>query len=116
MPESVPELRRLLQLLNNNPTMSIEITGFTDAKTKGQDNLELSKQRAWAVRHYLINNGIATQRMEHFGMGNKAFANDYLKINASINTTNRIEIKIVSLDWSMPDTESLLNRKGSSNN
>ena len=62
---------------------------------------ESSTERAWAVKHYLINNGIESQRLEHIGMGTRSFANEYLKINKNINTHNRIELKIASMDWSL---------------
>lgn len=69
-PASFAELRRLTQILTDNPTMKIEISGHTDAMGKDADNLALSNDRANAVRSYLINDGrIEAARLKAVGYG-----------------------------------------------
>lgn len=62
------ELDRLVDLLNDNPTMEIRINGHTDNKGKDDRNLLLSEQRAKAVYDYLVSKGVKN-RIEHKGYG-----------------------------------------------
>jgi len=68
-PESVNELERLLKLLQDNPTMRIEISGHTDTRGSAEHNQELSQNRAEAVVNYLVEHGIARSRLEFAGYG-----------------------------------------------
>ena len=47
----------------------IEIQGHTDNKGKRKFNVELSIQRAEAVRRYLVNAGVEGSRLEAKGCG-----------------------------------------------
>jgi outer membrane protein OmpA-like peptidoglycan-associated protein/tetratricopeptide (TPR) repeat protein len=68
-PESKTELDRLLQLLEDNPTLVIEISGHTDTQGSAEYNQKLSDDRAKAVVDYLVAFGIARERFEHKGYG-----------------------------------------------
>jgi OOP family OmpA-OmpF porin len=68
-PQSTKELGRLVKLLNDNPTMTIEISGHTDDVGSDANNLELSKKRATSVQAYLIKNGIVATRLSAKGLG-----------------------------------------------
>jgi len=68
-PQSQVELDKLLQLLKDNPTLKIQISGHTDNVGKPADNLTLSNNRAKAVVNYLIKNGIAATRLSSKGFG-----------------------------------------------
>jgi outer membrane protein OmpA-like peptidoglycan-associated protein/Tol biopolymer transport system component len=68
-PESVNELERLIKLLNENPTMKIEISGHTDTRGSAEHNQELSQNRAKAVVDYLIAHGIDASRLTFAGYG-----------------------------------------------
>jgi outer membrane protein OmpA-like peptidoglycan-associated protein/tetratricopeptide (TPR) repeat protein len=67
--ESRSELNKLRLLLTENPSMKIEISGHTDNVGSDADNLSLSEKRAKAVRDFLIQNGIATERLTYQGYG-----------------------------------------------
>ncbi|MBK9192862.1 MAG: OmpA family protein [Crocinitomicaceae bacterium] len=68
-PESVNELERLIKLLQENPTMKIEISGHTDTRGSAEHNQELSYNRAKAVVDYLIAHGIDAGRLTYAGYG-----------------------------------------------
>lgn len=68
-PESFPELDRVVELMNNNPTLEIEISGHTDDKGSDAYNLKLSQNRANSVKKYVSNKGIETKRMNAKGYG-----------------------------------------------
>lgn len=67
--ESEIELNRLTQLLIENPTLKIEISGHTDSRGSVALNKELSKNRAKAVVDYLIAKGIKADRLVFAGYG-----------------------------------------------
>ena len=69
MESSFPELNKLVQLLNENPSLRIEISGHTDNVGTADYNNELSKKRARAVYDYLISKGFEPVRMEYKGCG-----------------------------------------------
>lgn len=68
-PESFPELNRLVNLLKDNPKMSIEIAGHTDNKGSDEYNLNLSQERANSVMNYIIEQGINANRITAQGYG-----------------------------------------------
>lgn len=67
--ESQTELDRLAQLLADNPTIKIEISGYTDNVGNAADNIKLSENRAKAVVNYLISKGIDGKRLSYKGFG-----------------------------------------------
>ncbi|HET9431991.1 MAG TPA: OmpA family protein, partial [Chitinophagaceae bacterium] len=67
--ESQVELDKLMQLLNDNPTLKIEVSGHTDNEGKPADNLILSNNRAKAVVKHLVSKGIIASRLTAKGYG-----------------------------------------------
>jgi outer membrane protein OmpA-like peptidoglycan-associated protein/tetratricopeptide (TPR) repeat protein len=67
--ESQVELDKLVQLLQDNPTVFIQIGGHTDNIGNDTDNLKLSENRAKSVVNYLISKGIASARLSAKGYG-----------------------------------------------
>ncbi len=67
--ESRTELAHLKKLLDENPTLKIQINGHTDNIGSDADNLRLSEERAKAVFDHLTNNGIAANRLKYKGFG-----------------------------------------------
>lgn len=68
-PESANELERLIKLLNENPTLKIELGSHTDSKGSDDYNQKLSQSRSQSVVTYLIGKGIATDRLVAKGYG-----------------------------------------------
>ena len=68
-PESETSLNELVQMLNDNPNVSIELGAHTDMKGNDDYNLRLSERRAKAVVDYLIQHGVAADRLTPKGYG-----------------------------------------------
>ena len=68
-PESSNELERLTKLLNDVPTLKIEISGHTDNRGSDDYNQKLSAKRAQAVVNYLIGKQIDKNRLVSKGYG-----------------------------------------------
>lgn len=49
LPKSYAELNKLIQVMRDNPTMRIQLSGFTDS----ENDLALARERAKAIRDYL---------------------------------------------------------------
>lgn len=94
-PESQVELDKVVQLLRDNPTIKIEISGHTDNVGKPADNLKLSNTRARAVINYLIEKGITNQRLSAAGFGETKPVADN-KSEAGRAKNRRTELKILS--------------------
>jgi outer membrane protein OmpA-like peptidoglycan-associated protein len=94
-PASYAELRRLVQLMNDNPSLKIQISGHTDAMGKDADNLTLSNDRAQSVRTYLINEGsIDASRLKAVGYGEtKPVATNDTEEGRALN--RRVELTIL---------------------
>lgn len=69
MPESIAALDTLIELLQANPTITIELMAHTDHVGSEQFNFELSQRRAQSVVNYLIEKGINPGRLVAKGYG-----------------------------------------------
>ena len=67
--ESRVELMKLHSFMQNNPAVSIEISGHTDNVGNDNDNQTLSENRAQAIYNFLIENGIEADRLSYKGYG-----------------------------------------------
>ena len=68
-PESSVALDSLVDLLKQNPHITIELSAHTDYKGSDRYNERLSQQRAESVVRYLIQHGIASDRLTPKGYG-----------------------------------------------
>ena len=68
-PESATALDKLVDLLNENPNVTIELSAHTDNRGSDQYNERLSQRRAESVVNYLIEHGIASDRLTPKGYG-----------------------------------------------
>ncbi|HNZ42067.1 MAG TPA: OmpA family protein [Bacteroidales bacterium] len=67
--ESFKTLNDLAEVMKLKPTLIIEIAGHTDNVGTPESNLKLSLNRANSVKNYLVNHGIATERISTKGYG-----------------------------------------------
>ena len=87
------ELDRLVRFLKNHPNVTIEIAGHTDGVGDDAHNLQLSQDRAEAVKIYLMDQGIAEVRMEAKGYGEHQPIADN-NTEAGRQQNRRTEVKI----------------------
>jgi OOP family OmpA-OmpF porin len=66
---STPVLQEIAAALKANPRLKVEIQGHTDNRGSLDLNERLSQQRADAVRDYLVDQGIAPERLTAKGYG-----------------------------------------------
>ena len=136
-PESAEALNELVQLLNENPNITIELSAHTDNRGSDQYNKRLSQQRAESVVNYLIAHGIASDRLTAVGYGESrpkhikrkvAEKYPFLKegdvLNEELITTlpeeqqelchqlnRRTEFRVLRTTYGMFDTEGRLKQK-----
>ncbi len=89
------ELDKVVQLMNENPTLKVEISGHTDNTGTPDYNLGLSEKRAASVTNYLASHGISPDRMKArgYGMTQPIITNDTEEGRAA---NRRTELKILS--------------------
>ena len=68
-PESTEALDQLVKLLEENPNVTIELSAHTDYRGSAEYNKRLSQRRAESVVKYLIEHGIASDRLTPVGYG-----------------------------------------------
>lgn len=95
-PESFPELNRIVELMKEKSGMEITISGHTDATGPEQYNLGLSERRAKSVTTYLVDKGIAQNRIttEFFGEGKPTDTNE---TKEGRKKNRRVEFRILKL-------------------
>ena len=94
-PESTTELERLANLLVENPTIRLEISGHTDNVGSYRSNQKLSESRAKSVVDYIIKQGVASDRLEYKGYSfNQPIADNNTKEGRAQN--RRVEFKVLS--------------------
>lgn len=94
-PESQVELDKVVQLMQDNPTVKIQIEGYTDNVGSAMDNMKLSENRAKAVVNYLVSKNISSARLTAKGFGaTKPIADNSTEEGRAQN--RRTELKIVA--------------------
>jgi|GEM_PF-1470721 len=98
---SIIELNYLVDLLKNQPKVTIDLTAFTDSRGNSDYNMSLSKERAKSAAEHLFRNGIDRVRVQYIGMGESVLLNgckDGVKCSENEHQMNRrTEVKITSL-------------------
>ncbi len=95
--ESAPELDKVVRLMSANPKVKIELGGHTDNVGGADFNLKLSTARAEAVKTYLMQKGVAAERIVARGYGETSpvAPNDTPEGRAA---NRRTELKILETD------------------
>lgn len=95
-PESYPELNRIVELLSEQTGIQIELSGHTDAVGTEEYNLGLSNRRANAVRKYLLQKGVDSNRIVavYFGEAKPVDTNETPE---GRKKNRRVEFKILKM-------------------
>jgi outer membrane protein OmpA-like peptidoglycan-associated protein len=94
--QSHPELRRLAAVMLENPGLNIRVEGHTDNVGQAEELLQLSEDRAIAVKVFLIRQGVKADRVESVGYGPKFPIND--NSNDELRSLNRrVEVVITKI-------------------
>ena len=91
---SYASLDQVAELMRENNTFRLKLSGHTDNTGNDDLNLDLSKRRANAVRQYLINKGISADRLSADGYGEtQPVADNNTREGRAAN--RRVELEIV---------------------
>jgi type IX secretion system PorP/SprF family membrane protein len=89
------QMDELAEILKKNPNMKIEIDGYCDYRGTDAYNLTLSKQRANAVKNYLVQHGAKRSQVVAKGFGKSSPVADN-KTQEGMAKNRRVEMKILS--------------------
>lgn len=93
-PESEVELNKVVQFLQDNPTVKIQLEGHTDNVGSAADNQKLSQARAYSVVNYLVEKGIKSTRLVAKGFGATRPVADN-KTEAGRAQNRRTELRVI---------------------
>ena len=71
-PSEVSKLKSILHILKENPEMKVTVTGWCDTRGSVAVNRRISRQRAQALKTWLVKRGIAARRISVVGKGSDA--------------------------------------------
>ena len=74
-PDAAIDIAKILDVLQQYPTMKIDIRSHTDSRASFQYNEKLSDRRAKSTRDWLITNGISPDRLTAKGYGETQLVN-----------------------------------------
>lgn len=100
--DASPDLDRLAALMQQFPSMKIELSSHTDSRGTDKYNKQLSENRAKSAKEYLVRKGIAANRINAIGYGENRLQNN-CKDNVDCNEyehqrNRRTEVLITSFD------------------
>ncbi|WP_073407894.1 OmpA family protein [Flavobacterium johnsoniae] len=98
---SEPQLQKMVDMLNQYPTIKVDIRSHTDSRSSSESNQILSDKRAQSTKDWLVSKGINADRLTAKGFGETQLVNkcaDGVKCTEQQHQQNRrSEFIIVSL-------------------
>ncbi len=91
---SYQELDEIVKAMLSTPTLEIEVIGHTDIEGSPMDNMKLSKDRVQRIQTYLVQQGIATQRIKTKAFGSQRPLTRQ-RDEQSKQLNRRVEIKVL---------------------
>lgn len=96
------DLEALAQLMNSYPSMQIELGAHTDSRGTHEYNLDLSLRRADSAKEFLLQRGVAENRIRAVGYGETQLRNhckDEVDCDENEHRLNRrTEVKVLNID------------------
>ncbi len=99
-PDQSSILKANLAILKENPTLYLLIGGHADETGSREYNLELSSKRANTIKKYLVENGIAPERITVY-----AYGKDYLAQKGHGEANQKYNRRVDILMWEAPPTK-----------
>ena len=96
-PDAAIELDKLVQVLNDNPSISIELSSHTDARGSDVYNQDLSQRRAESAVEYIISKGIDRSRITAKGYGESRPVVKNATTEEEHQRNRRTEFKVVRI-------------------
>jgi hypothetical protein len=93
-PEAYPALDSVVAVLQSDPQLVAEVSGFAHDRLIPVDNTRLSQRRAEVVRSYLVEKGVAVTQVTAIGRGSETLLVDGTSDEAR-TANRRIEIRII---------------------
>lgn len=91
-PDASVELDKIVSILNDYPTMEIDVRSHTDSRSSSTFNMNLSDRRAKSTVEYLVQKGISRSRLTGRGYGETQLVNrcsDGVQCTAEEHQQNR---------------------------
>lgn len=100
LPAAIPDLQRVVRIMRENPSISVEMSSHTDSQGSDSYNLDLSQRRANATVNYLVGQGISRSRLIARGAGetellNTKCANNVPCTDSEHRVNRRTDFKVV---------------------
>lgn len=94
--DSFGEVERVLEMMNEYPTMIIQLEGHTDFRGNSRKNQELSEERVEAIKNYLVNKNVSRHRiiLKAYG-GTQPLSRENTEDARSMN--RRVEVRIMEI-------------------
>jgi outer membrane protein OmpA-like peptidoglycan-associated protein len=99
---AMPTIDRLAGFMRDYPDRRVLVEGYTDSRGSDTFNLQLSQRRAQAVADALVQQGIATTRVQKEGLG-EAYPVASNDTTAGMQQNRRVEIVISDEDGKFPN-------------
>jgi len=114
-PDAEPSLIKVLNIMNQNPTIVIELSSHTDSRGSDAANQALSQRRATSSKAWLVKRGVEDDRIVAVGKGEKELRNqcaDGVKCSEDEHQLNRrTEFKITAGPTSIQIEKTRLKKK-----
>ena len=108
-PESKSPLDEVAMMMKAFPEMRIKIIGHTDSKGSDDYNATLSQNRAKSVARYLHSKGVAMDRMETEGFGEK-YPIDTNDTDEGRFNNRRVEIEVLNVGLQLTEPPTTLEK------
>ena len=92
------ELNKLVTIMTDNPTISIELSSHTDDRASPEYNQDLSQRRAESAVFYIISEGINQNRIVAKGYGESQLKIPNAKTEEEHQINRRTEFKVTSYE------------------
>lgn len=97
-PDAALELDKLVQILQDNPSLTIELSSHTDTRATDAYNIDLSQRRAKSAVKYIVSKGVDNKRLVARGYGERQLIIKDAKTEEEHQTNRRTEFKVLEIN------------------